>query len=208
MTPELAVFWQNNCQPLIDNNYHRAAEGVPWERTRADVGWNWYDNWTMAALHSIWCQRRGTGDALALCMVLDSHAQRDIPIGMLTVVPRFFTDALGERRLRTFAWYLADAPREYFESLGRQTVKGIARTLVDCALQAGYDDGQDGTLLLHADPNGGRKLTEFYRDRLKMTQLPPNSPRVSALRFAKSEEHFHWDAAESGRFCAASDPLR
>lgn len=208
MTPHLALFWQNHCQSIIDSQYKRWGMSGSSRPIRADVGWKWYDIWTLAALHSALCRRRGTGRALALCMLLDSHAQNDIPIGMLTVVPRFFTDALGVRRLRTFAWYLADAPVEYFNTLGRQPVKGIARALVDCAVQAGYDDGQDGTLLLHADPNGGQKLTDFYANRLKMTQLPSSAPRVSTLRWANSEEHFHWDAAQASQFCTALNQLR
>ncbi len=147
---------------------------------------------------------------LAMCIVVKQAGAPEFPIGMLTVVPQLTCNALGSTRDRGFAWYLADAPGEvYRDVLKSPRVKGVATALIDCSLQATLEASGDGTHLLHADPNGGEKLVEFYGQRCRMTRLPPTNGPVTWLRLTSSPtEYFHFDNGQSRAFCATFDARR
>jgi len=129
---------------------------------------------------------------------------------MLTAVPRLSSFAFGERLHRSFAWYLADAPQEtYQDLLGRPYVKRVASALLDCAIQTAIDQGDDGTFLLHADPNGGKHLADFYRIKVGMQQLPAGAPPITRFwRRGNSDEYFHFDEVQAKAFCRQFDPRR
>ena len=143
-------------------------------------------------------------------MVVDTGATGWFTIGMLTMVPRLHTNALGLQRDRGFGWFLADAPAEaYVGILKCPKVREVASALLECGIQASKDSGQDGSFLLHADPSGGDRLKDFYRLNCRMTQLPPNGPPVTLVfRRGKTDEYFHFDASQAAAFCQRFDPRR
>ena len=114
-------------------------------------------------------------------------------------------------RERGFGWYLSDAPAEaYRQVLKIPAIKGVAAALIDCSIQATVDAAGDTTHLLHADPNGGAKLIEFYRDRCFMVQLPSTNGPITPVfrRLDKPEEYFHFDDAQAKGYSANYDPRR
>lgn len=211
MTIDLAIRWHARVQPLVDANYRPGSTTSPGQRTRADVRWDWRLIFMLSQLYSAasWAQPR-SGPALALAMVVDTGTTGWFPIGMLTTVPRLFTDALGSKRDRGFGWYLADAPSEVYTGILKcPRVRDVAAALLDCGVQANTDRGHDGTFLLHADPKGGDRLQDFYRSRCGMTQLPANGPAVTPVfRRGPTDEYFHFDAAQARAFCQQFDPRR
>lgn len=209
MSERLVSLWRKYVQPLVDSNYVHAQRERDGLRVRADVGWKWQRILTLAKIWDAYAQMSNSGGSIALCMVVELEDFGDFPIGMLTVVPGFESNAFGQTRCRSFAWYLADAPKEvYSDLLRRHPVKGVAHALIDCSVQAGLDAGDDGALLLHADPRGGARLQGFYRESCGMTPLPMSEPRISRLRFAPSEEYFHFDAAQAKLYSARFDHRR
>lgn len=212
MTARLAKQWHAQVQPLVDRGYVVAPRAQPGQATRADVGWNWPRWRLLAGLHAAAAHLPGTasGPAIALSMVVETGATGLFPVGMLTAVPRLHCNAFGTRRHRGFAWYLADAPGEaYTHLLRRPYIKDVAKVLLDCGIQAALDRGEDGTFLLHADPNGGDRLKAFYKVKCKMDQLPAGAPAITALfRRGNTDEYFHFDDLQAQNFCRQFDPSR
>jgi hypothetical protein len=208
MSDRLISLWNENVQPFVDNNYVHSERARVGQRVRADVGWKWKRINTLARIWNSYSPLSTSTSSISLCLVVKLGNSEDFPIGMLTVVPGFVTNAFGQNKRRSFAWYLSDAPRElYTELLRRHPVRGVAHTLIDCSVRAGLEFGGDGALLLHADPQGGEKLQRFYRD-CGMTQLPSGDPKISSLRFSPSEQHFHFDVDQASAYCAQFDHRR
>ena len=198
--------WETQVQPLVDRHYcHHRNDAPSGPGIRADVGWNWQTIYYYAAVHSLLYK-----PALAMCLVVKQAGAPEFPIGMLTAVPRLPCTAFGLTRDRGFAWYLADAPTEaYRDVLKVPPVKGVATVLIDCSLQATFDASGEGTHLLHADPRGGPKLTDFYIEKCRMTQLPTtNGPVTTVLRRGNPAEYFHFDDDQAKAFCAAFEARR
>lgn len=198
--------WETHVQPLIDRHYCHHGKDSPSKRgIRADAGWNWRSIYLYAAVHS-----RVHKPALAMCLVVKQAGAPEFPIGMLTVVPQLPCTAFGVMRDRGFAWYLADAPAEvYREVLKVPGIKGVAMVLLDCSLQATLDASGDGTHLLHADPKGGPKLTDFYIERCGMTRLPTsNGPVTNVLRRENPSEYFHFNDDQAQAFCGKYEARR
>jgi hypothetical protein len=127
---------------------------------------------------------------------------------MLIVVGRFECVVDGNGRERVFTWYLADAPRELYEATARvPRVLGVARALLDCALQYGFGAGRDGAMLLHAAPEGGDRLLRFYEAGCGLVRIPPEAPRVSPAR-AQDGRYFHFDDEGGRQYAAEFDAYR
>lgn len=128
---------------------------------------------------------------------------------MLTLVPEFHCTLDNVSTTRTFAWYLADAPASFYRKiLEIEPVLKVASALIDTAIQCGLDNGKDGSLLLHADPNGGQRLADFYLKRCKMTQLSLGIPPISPFRRKNVDQYFHMSAATAAAFTADFDCRR
>jgi len=210
MTSDLIRLWMQKVQPLINANYQHSGPAVSNARMiRADVGWNWGTNLWLAKGHSVSAPARGSGPAVAMCLVVHPQRAPAFPIGMLTAVPLFNCAVHAVSRPRGFAWYLADAPKEaYQQVLKTNAVKGVAGALVDCSIQATGDVGSDMMHLLHADPNGGNKLESFYI-KCGMVQLPANhGPITPLLRRSRPQEYFHFDHAGALGYSQGYDVLR
>jgi hypothetical protein len=211
MTWKLAATWDRFVQPLVDGNFRRETDPTKDWPVRADVGWSWRSNWIWAALHSRYAATPGcqSGPCLAISIVLQLEGGDTFPVGMLTVIPRYHCNVYGEQRQRTFTWYLSDAPAELYDvHLNVDRVRGVASALLDTAVQAGLDAQLEGESLLHADPSGGTRLTEFYSRRCRMTQLPQDHPRVTLLRGHPPAEYFYWTAAAAQDFCVQFEERR
>jgi len=202
--------WHSIIQPLIDSNYQPWSSGAAHSNVRADVGWDWAHILALTQVHNVGANVPGSqsGPAFALAIVLNDQTGIEVPIGMLTVVPRFQSTVFGNARQRTFTWYLADAPGEFYAALDMPPVLAVARALLDCAIHSGLESGMDGSMLLHADPAGGPKLPEFYGAKCGMQRLNAGDPPISLWRRTHTSQYFHFDAAGADRFCRQFDDRR
>lgn len=124
------------------------------------------------------------------------------------MVPDYKSTLNGQSRGRCFAWYLSTAPAEFYQNAGIQEAFGIAKVLLDTAIQTRKDIFDDYSLFLHADPNGGPFLQQFYI-RQGMTQVPGvANDRVSPFRRFKPDEYFEMEAPAAMRFCIQLNPQR
>jgi hypothetical protein len=208
MTQPLISIWRGYVQVWIDSQYVPWQTGADLDSVRADIGWNWFQIYSLAYLHNVMRKLPGnqSGAAIAWCIVIVDESGREFPIGMLTVVPKFHCNVGGEVRERVFTWYLSDAPSEVYERvLQIDPIRGVARALIDTAIQSGFDMGADGTLLLRADPKGGPKLVNFYSGKCNMTQLSSTNPPVSTARRQYSGQYFLMDSVTAIAFCKKND---
>jgi hypothetical protein len=210
MTMAHVNIWHTFIQPLIDANYSHWVEGVDARSVRADVGWDWSMIYGLALAHNSarFIPGNQSGSALALVIALLTELDEEVPIGMVTVVPKFHCTAKGEQRDRTFVWFLADAPAEFYDAIGSGMVAAVAKALLDTAIQSGLGSGQDGTMLLHADPGGGPKLEGFYVDKCKMERLIADAPAISLLRRSHTDQYYHFDAGTAAAFSRQFDSFR
>lgn len=203
--------WHSEIQPLIDTNYRHWQPGIAPQDVRADVGWDWSKIYALALLHNTvrYIPGNKSGPAQAFAMVIRNENDDEIPVGMVTVVPRFSCSLQGVVGERTFAWYFADAPTSFYTKvLGVGPLVGVAAALLDTAIQSGLNMRANGSILLHADPNGGNRLADFYLQRCKMTQLSMDSPPISAFRRKNIDQYFFLSAAGAAEFCKQFDVRR
>jgi hypothetical protein len=96
-------------------------------------------------------------------------AERDefIPVGMLSVVEYPFVVAPSQTA--TFVWYMTAAPPEALrELLGRpdhQLPKRLTTLVLDMAVCISFNLRHFGRACLHAAPEGGQDLWEWYVER-------------------------------------------
>jgi hypothetical protein len=201
--------WCSRVQPRIDAQYGTWPGESDSRLIRADVHWNWRSILRYAQLHNFatrWPGNR-SGKAIALCLALAGDGVERMPIGMLTVVPEFSCSVAGVPEHRSFVWFLSDAPAEWYLDLRIQPARGVAKVLIDTALQTRIDLGLDAACLLHADPSGGEKLLGFYEQGCGMVRVD-GSHRVSALRPMRPGEYFQMDDVRARSFCSKLDSNR
>jgi hypothetical protein len=207
MTLQHPLFWHRLVQPLINDQYVKAAADVPQDAyagVRADVGWNWPLNYALAGTSNR--MRRGAERAVAWCIVADV-AEGPIPIGMITAVPAYASPYPNDDAKRGFVWYLSNAPTEHYNKVGCPPLLRVAYMLVDIAIQTRLDVGADASIFLHADPAGGDKLTELYEGKCGMTRLR-HFKRISAVREVTPGEYFAMENDPALAFCARFDESR
>lgn len=209
MTWKHVFYWNKHVQPLINQNYFRAEDESEPEKIRADVGWQWGKYFLMASMQTGYSSTPGvkSGPAHALVIAAINNAGDEIPLGMLTVVPQFYCNVSDLKKIRTFTWYLSDAPGEFYQTMNLDAVRRVASSLLDTAIQTGLEAGLTGELLLHADKKGGDKLKDFYK-YCGMSELDVDAPRVSILRWQGLDRYFYFDENSSKKFCSKFDLLR
>lgn len=203
MTDEHATWWHEQVQPIIDGNYWHWSDGEGAERHRADVGWNWKRILLLARGHNFTRRVSRSERAYAWALLLKgANGAPGIPIGLLTVVPDYNANVMGSKQGRAFVWYLADAPKELYSTLGLAAARGVATTLLDSAVLNRLDLClSDVCTFLHAAPEGGPKLLRYYKETAKMTQIQGDWPRISLGRPYRNGEYFIWDDMAARDYC-------
>lgn len=209
MTWTLVKRWITDVQPLVEEHYHIWEGAEKTSTTRADIGWNWRNIWLGAQSFSLVSHlpKVKSGRVKSMCIVVEQNGAQ-FPIGMLTAVPKLHSQ-VDEWGVRGFTWYLADAPSEVYEEvLKRPYVFGVAKALLDCAVQATFDNDGSGEMLLHAASQGGEKLIDFYGNKCGMTRLEKCDKVVTKFRNYPRDEFFHWTAEDALEFCIKNDRKR
>jgi hypothetical protein len=155
MRVEDAEYWHANIQPAIDKT------------DRADRLWDWEVWRGMLPFAQSLVGRR----CLALTIHVQTEHQRGMPAGMLLLIESYPWLAPRpwdrfRRRLRrqrsTFTWFLSSAPHSRLRELGVPEPPQLGAVLIDTALVASVNHGHEGRMWLHAAPDGGQKLFDFY----------------------------------------------
>ena len=114
-----------------------------------------------------------------------------VPCAMVQLVARY--PALDDRReASVFLWYLADAPAKALEPLLPVSLmpKMLGTVALDIAVTHSFNENLAGRTGLHAAPEGGDTLTEWYSSR-GMANLPKSANRPSMFR-ANDGRYFYY----------------
>jgi hypothetical protein len=208
------ALWQRHVQPLIKRHYRRDdkrsidSNGIE-RRVRADADWNWWRILALLRLHNaatiLPLNQSGKGFGWA---IVPEQSNTSVPIGLVTVVPLFRCSINGVEAHRAFAWYMSDAPEEYFKKFAQPLVEDIAVTLLDTAIQTRADLEEDRSMVLRAAPSGGPRLAKFYEDKCGMRRIANMTTRFSWMRAPIENEYFEFSHEKATQFCRNFDSRR
>lgn len=189
MTSKHTTWWQKEVQPIIENNYRDLADTKSTKKVRADRGWKWPRIRRLLYVHNIGHVGTWIGaHAIGLTMVAINKEDEQIPVGLLTFVPSYLcrADKFGRK---TYMWFVSAAPKEiYSKHLDGDTLEGVAKALFDAAILESYKCKLDGSLLLHASPDGGIKLVDIYED-MGFRRLRPVLGPLTFYRWRKRSQY-------------------
>lgn len=211
MTAEHAAWWHSTMQPMIKAHFRTATDTTPesaGKKIRADFEWNWERIFWLLDIHNQGhFSTRCAHPAFGLAMVARNKLGEVVPVGMMTLVPRYLcnSDRFGSK---TYTWFVSSAPpcfyHEYFKEL---KLEGVGKALFDAAIIASYRAGLDGSLLLHADPEGGKGLTRLYV-QLGFRPLKFKLAPITLYRWRKRKEYMLLQAQGAAQIVKESDPYR
>ncbi|PMZ91089.1 hypothetical protein C1X61_05775 [Pseudomonas sp. FW215-T2] len=165
MTADHVAWWHDTMQPMIKASFRTAVDRAadPAKKIRADVNWNWKTNFWLLDVHNHGhFSTRNAHRAFGLTMVTRNALGERVPVGMMTLVPRYLCNS-NQYGSKTYTWFISSAPEGFYkEYFGELKLEGVGKVLFDAAIIASYRAGLDGSLLLHASPGGGKGLTRLY----------------------------------------------
>jgi hypothetical protein len=186
MTSAHAKWWQTTVQPIIENNYRDLDDksvNNATKKIRADRGWKWTNIRRLLYVHNVGHVGTWIGaHAIGLTMEAINKRGQRVPVGMLTFVPSYLcsSDKIANK---TYMWFVSSAPTEiYNQFLDGDILEGVAKALFDASIIESYKCGLNGSLLLHASPDGGPKLVKIYQD-MGFTPLPRAARPITLYRW-------------------------
>lgn len=165
---------------------------------RADRDWDW--RWQIPLL--------AFGGGLArrprmfqLCLAAD-----DFPVGMLALLEneRWIGD---HTQSAVYVWYLAGAPAAAVADRGAP--KWLTTAMLDVAVAVGLNGAAQGRLWLHAAPEGGTPLLDWYRGRgLEQVSGDVILPGPRLAERVNDGRYFRLTRSLSEAFCSRLDGYR
>ena len=211
MTAEHAAWWHSTIQPRVKAHFRTASDATAanaGKKIRADLGWNWNKVFWLLNVHNQGhFSTRYAQPAFGLAMVARNKLGETVPIGMMTLVPSYYcnSDRLGSK---TYTWFVSSAPQCFYEDYFKELkLDGVGKALFDAAIIASYRAGLDGSLLLHADPEGGKGLIRFYV-QLGFKPLKFKFSPITLYRWRHRKEYMLLRAEGAGKIIKDNDPYR
>jgi hypothetical protein len=182
MTKTHATWWDKHVQPVVRKHYRAIDDDTPanqGKEIRADYRWFWPGVFYLTKIHNLSHPSSFKTPSIGLALIVVNKIGQRIPVGMLTVVPRYLCNPENWSR-KGYIWFLAAAPDEiYTKYFGKTLLSGVGKALIDSAVVTVMNAKGDGSILLHASPRGGDDLVGYYKKFGfgKMSQkLAPISP--------------------------------
>lgn len=184
----MAKYWHKHIQPIINQN-----------KSRTDCGWDWRKIYIgSTALGSAF---RQSPDGLVIAINMAPKFAALVPVAMLQMAnnyPHFMNH--GERS--SFVWYLTQAPVNVLRELkdpasglryftDDNIPKNLGSLALDCSIIMSLLEENDGRLGLHAAPQGGQDLIDWY-EKKGMINVPASDPLPRGFR--------HWLKGNDGRY--------
>ncbi len=146
---------------------------------RLDAQWDWPWLFNQSVLIEA---ARGRRVSLQ-CLNIRNNVGASVPLGLM-LLSEGYPSLDGSARESVFLWYLASAPSSALVAMGVTYPKPnlVLHALIDVAIQRSYELGYDGSVGLHAAPEGGDELYCRYRDDVKMSSLGSNARLTLARR--------------------------
>jgi hypothetical protein len=154
LTWQHVLWWHGNVQPIIDE-----------DPDRVDQGWNWLLYAPFSTLTGTVLGRNPVGYCVGLV-----RGDRFVPCALAQLLGDYPALDDNDRR-STFTWFLTTAPRsamlsnEAYGLTEDRVPKRLGTITLDVAVTHSINHGGGGRMSLHADPKGGERLLQWYRDR-------------------------------------------
>ena len=198
MTKDDANWWDEHVQRFID-----AKPG------RADRGWNWpWRIFNLTRLVGAGLGQRPT----AFVAGVECASMPFLPC-IMNLLVEAYADLKDSRRESVFLWYLSPAPEEFFRSGRGQVLHAIPKALMaigmDITITHSYNLMRRGRGGLHAAPEGGKELFDWYGDPLRggMIVIPKGQPLAGGWR-RNDGRYFYHDETSALAASSRLDSLR
>ena len=160
-------------------------EVMPFEKSKTAKNWNWEARYGKIG------KAKKIGNIFRQNPEFLIMKKGNIPIAIMLHVDNYFERVTSEKQKRTsMIWFVQKAPNEYLLNNNIDEndfdIK-IAKAILDTGLIASLNES--GSMILHADPSGGEKLIEFYRNE-GFTQISKVQGRISKAR-VNDGRYFH-----------------
>lgn len=166
------------CKRWIDVVHRPFIEG---DTTRADHDWDW--EWQIPKL-TVAAGIRRKPRLFQIALIEDNF-----PVGMVALLEHERWPDHHSRKA-VFVWYLTAAPTAAVATYG--SPKALMRTALDVAVTVALNGEAQGRLWLHAAPEGGHTLLDWYRTqglvRISPNVILPSAPypvRINDGRYFK-----------------------
>jgi hypothetical protein len=135
-----------------------------------------------------------------------SSAASDFPLGMVALLEN--ERSIGsEKQSAVYLWYLTGAPKAAVSHLGSPKLLTVAA--LDIAVTISLNGAAQGRLWLHAAPEGGVELMDWYRN-LQLEQVAPGEglPQPSVNIRKNDGRYFRFDINSALQFSQKLDRFR
>ncbi len=187
---EVLDYWHKNIQlPFINTM-----------ESRLDKGWDWPK--TIYRVHGTIAKIR---NQLPVCYTIGKRIGDDfLPLGLIFVAERY-PALFDEAKSSSFIWYLSTAPRRFTEMfLKDEDIPTLGELCVDVGITSSFNNSNNGVIGLHASPEGGDWLFNFYQERCDITNLSKDIKLPFARRFLGNDGRYFYaneDKAEHISVC-------
>jgi hypothetical protein len=206
MTQAYAEWWDGNVQPIVDS--------LPDQTPRADRNWDW--RVIQRLVRWIGGPLRQNPTQLTLGVEV---GERDafIPVAMLSVVDYSYLPSPADEA--TFVWFVSAAPVEAIRTLlmwpDERLPKRLTALALDIAVCISLNSRHFGRTCLHAAPEGGKRLLDWYIERgmaplLQSIKLPQGYRRLKGNdgRYLYYTEAAAFAASSSNDLYRSSPPMQ
>ncbi|ELB2035716.1 TPA: hypothetical protein ACVU4C_001000 [Vibrio parahaemolyticus] len=188
-------FWHENVQKTY----------VKKDDKRADKKWNWV--WNFKFYKRLMGLLRQSPKCYCICM---NKRGRFIPLGLVLLAGEYpYLENHEENS--SFIWYLTTAPKAFLLNyLDEKEIPDISNITVDIGVTLSFQNSHEGKMGLHAAPEGGQWLIDFY-EGCSLKQLDPDARLPNGIRkfIAKNDgRYFYFDSQSAFAFSTSLDSLR
>lgn len=128
-----------------------------------------------------------------------SIESNNIPIGMMMIVNKFNAEVTrSTKEDLTYIWYLSGADKEYLDKMGIDKSSfdvSIGKALIDAAMVESIKAGNDGKILLHADPKDKTDFLLGYYEKQGLSKI--TTEHISSISTTKANDGRFFHATKS-----------
>lgn len=189
---EVLNYWHKNVQLAFINKM---------VDTRADGGWNWPK---IVRRNSIIANVRGQRPKCYSAGVVIKG--RFIPLSLVFLAENY--PALYDKSQNSsFIWFMASAPESFFTTvMSHPKIASFGKICIDIGVTSSINNLNRGVIGLHAAPEGGSKLIDYYESKCDLKSLDKNVS-ISLIR-RNDGRYFYLDPNSAFNFSHNHDHLR
>lgn len=177
----------------ISDLFHYQNHVQKYDKNESSKSWNWP---RFAALEGVMAKTLKQDPKF---LTIESN---NIPIGMMMIANKFKAEVTrSTKEDLTYIWYLSGADKEYLDKMEIDKSSfdiSIGKALIDAAMVESLKAGNDGKILLHADPKDKTNfLLDYYKGQGLSKIATEHISNISSTR-ANDGRFFHATKSRAG----------